>query len=389
MRRFVARQAVATSDHSTSTPPPPPPPSNAVASTSTSVDTNHLSDPDRPTTEETEGRKIRAELIQLRGTQVENERRIEELNLQNQELLKRCEEEEECHSKEREREKNLSETLAKELAEIRTEAYAQRKKLVEQVVELTEEVSVLRRNLELVIGTVQEEFCKTLEDQEHFNLELATKICEDEYDNLVSPRLGEITRVRSGALNMVYGETMDPFIDDFLNRTGLDANKTFLDAGCGIGNVVLRVAVKSLSKSIGIELDPVRASIARQYLARCTHRLDQMSIAHGQIEVLEGDLTSSAFLHLFQQSDVIFWPNAKFEGVTSLQDFQDQVLPTLMKAGAYVVMTVPLPGRAALAKRRRPRHRKLVERERRKVGDGWLSWKGPKENEVYGIYQAE
>ncbi|GAA5999618.1 hypothetical protein JCM5350_007880, partial [Sporobolomyces pararoseus] len=206
------------------------------------------------------------------------------------------------------------------------------------------------------------------------------------YRRVVSPKLDSIREWDASKLHSAYGEILPGFIDDITAQTGLKKGQLFLDAGAGVGNVVLRVAVLTGANTVGIELDPVRAQTAKTFTSLTLSVLDTLGVEHGQVCIVNADMTHPDQHSSFQTADVVFCNNAKFGDTPTLIQFQNSTLPHLLKDRSTLVTLVPLP----LPSKRQLRHGDprggYCKIRRRRIKKKWVSWKMASSKDEYGMY---
>jgi len=82
----------------------------------------------------------------------------------------------------------------------------------------------------------------------------------------------------------------------FVKRSIKESRPTsFLDAGCGMGNVMVEAYEVGFDKVVGIELDPITAAYARRMLDCFTHT---------EFEIIEGDIRKYT---KYGEHDVIYY----------------------------------------------------------------------------------
>ncbi|GAA5983802.1 hypothetical protein JCM5350_002401 [Sporobolomyces pararoseus] len=258
---------------------------------------------------------------------------------------------------------------------------------VEAVVIILESILKVYKKSKWVVGDVEENVARSAQNDSSM---LLRHVCDltikASYRRVVSPKLDVIREWDSSKLHSAYGEILPGFIDDITAQTGLKKGQLFLDAGAGVGNVVLRVAVLTGANTVGIELDPVRAQIANTFTSLALSVLDTLGVEHGQVSIVNADMTHSDQHLSFQTADVVFCNNAKFGDTPTLIQFQNSTLPQLLKDQSTLVTLVPLP----LPSQRQLRHGDprggYSKIQRRKIKKKWVSWKMASSKDEYGLY---
>jgi SAM-dependent methyltransferase len=139
------------------------------------------------------------------------------------------------------------------------------------------------------------------------------QILQESYDRLIKPKVHLLKRYLPFS-NSVYGELLPPFVDLIIKFTQLMAGSLFLDLGCGVGNVIVQVSLRTSCVSVGIELVPAVAALAREMMEQTLLRCHMWGVKCSHIEVQEGDmLASSKVAELIQHADAICVNNLAFD----------------------------------------------------------------------------
>lgn len=139
------------------------------------------------------------------------------------------------------------------------------------------------------------------------------RILQESYDRLIRPNAHMLTKYIPFS-NTVYGELMPPFVDRIIGLMQLTPDSLFLDLGCGVGNVITQVSLRTGCTSFGIELVPAVAELARNMMAQTLMRCAIWGMRCSHIEVEGGDmLTSKRVSELIQLADGILVNNQAFQ----------------------------------------------------------------------------
>ncbi|KAJ2789623.1 geranylgeranyl transferase type-1 subunit beta, partial [Coemansia linderi] len=110
--------------------------------------------------------------------------------------------------------------------------------------------------------------------------ELAIHVIEQIYNRIVAPTVGSLRQYKAFS-NNVYGEILPTLVNEFIDRTNITHTSTFVDLGCGIGNVVLQVAAQTGCNASGIEIMKVPARFAKRQACEFEHRMRLYKLRHG------------------------------------------------------------------------------------------------------------
>ncbi|KAJ2235194.1 Nucleosomal histone H3-Lys79 methylase [Coemansia sp. RSA 1722] len=168
--------------------------------------------------------------------------------------------------------------------------------------------------------------------------EVAVFVVEQVYSRVVAPTVGLLRQYKAFS-NNVYGEILPTLVSEFISRTGIDAASTFVDLGCGIGNVVLQVAAQTGCQASGIEIMKVPARFAQRQAREFEHRMRLYGLRHGAISIWRGDFCESADVQrVLPAADVLLVNNYAFDSALNqnlLQMFLD------LKDGARIISLRP------------------------------------------------
>ncbi|KAJ1723160.1 Nucleosomal histone H3-Lys79 methylase [Coemansia erecta] len=168
--------------------------------------------------------------------------------------------------------------------------------------------------------------------------DVAIHVIEQTYNRVVAPTVGLLRQYKAFS-NNVYGEILPTLVSELIGRTGITAESTFADLGCGIGNVVLQVAAQTGCRAHGIEIMEVPARFAQRQAREFAHRMRLYGLRHGAVSMLRGDFCESADVHrILPQVDVLLVNNYAFDSALNqnlLQMFLD------LKEGTRIISLKP------------------------------------------------
>ncbi|KAJ2004572.1 Nucleosomal histone H3-Lys79 methylase, partial [Coemansia thaxteri] len=175
-------------------------------------------------------------------------------------------------------------------------------------------------------------------DENSIPSEVAIHVIEQVYNRVVAPTVGLLRQYKAFS-NNVYGEILPTLVNEFISRTGITHRSTFVDLGCGIGNVVLQVAAQTGCDASGIEIMKVPARFAKRQAREFEHRMRLYKLRHGAVQVWRGDFCESASVQaLLPRADVLLVNNYAFDSTLNqnlLQLFLD------LREGAQIISLKP------------------------------------------------
>lgn len=141
---------------------------------------------------------------------------------------------------------------------------------------------------------------------------LVHRIIEETYQRCVGPKINVLKQYQAFSSN-VYGELTPAFVSNIIRLTGLHSECLFLDLGSGVGNVVLQCALQTGCRAYGIEQRRDTARIAGKQLEQVRLRARMWGVSMGEVELEEGDMTSSRKVdELMGKADVVLVNNYVF-----------------------------------------------------------------------------
>ncbi|KAJ2847982.1 hypothetical protein IWW36_003566 [Coemansia brasiliensis] len=175
-------------------------------------------------------------------------------------------------------------------------------------------------------------------DKSHVPSDLAIHIVEQTYNRIVAPTVDMLRQYKAFS-NNVYGEILPTLISEFIEHAKVTPESTFIDLGCGIGNVVLQVAAQTGCYAYGIEIMKVPARFATRQAQEFAKRMQLYNMGHRPVRIWHGDFCESAEVQrLLPQADVVLVNNYAFDSKLNqnlLQMFLD------LKEGTRIISLKP------------------------------------------------
>ncbi|PVV01166.1 hypothetical protein BB560_004424 [Smittium megazygosporum] len=114
--------------------------------------------------------------------------------------------------------------------------------------------------------------------------------------------------------NNVYGEINPVLVDEIIKKCKVGSSDLFLDLGCGIGNVVIQVAMQTGCKSVGVEVMDVPAFLGYEQEKEYNMRMRAFGLERGFVRILHEDfLESSLVSEVLKSATVILVNNHAFD----------------------------------------------------------------------------
>lgn len=122
---------------------------------------------------------------------------------------------------------------------------------------------------------------------------LQSQVWELAYMRAVKPHLHLLRAYKPGT-DAVYGELMPILIADIARVTGIDEHSVVLDLGCGIGNILIQLALLTGAFCWGIEYQNGVALLSRMLEVEAVHLMRLLGLPIlGKVEVCVGDMFKS------------------------------------------------------------------------------------------------
>ncbi|KAF9371388.1 Nucleosomal histone H3-Lys79 methylase [Podila verticillata] len=156
--------------------------------------------------------------------------------------------------------------------------------------------------------------------------DLVVHILQQVYSRTVAARASKLNQYEAFS-NNVYGEILPILTKEFIQKTKLNENKVFVDLGCGIGNVVLQVALQTGAESYGVEIMDTPAKFAKKQAKEFEARSRAYGLHHGKVTMIQGDFLDTPDLAgILARADVVLVNNYAFNSALNqslLQLFLD------------------------------------------------------------------
>ncbi|KAF9436721.1 Nucleosomal histone H3-Lys79 methylase [Entomortierella beljakovae] len=156
--------------------------------------------------------------------------------------------------------------------------------------------------------------------------DLVVHILQQVYSRTVASRASKLNQYEAFS-NNVYGEILPILTNEFIQRSKLNNTKVFVDLGCGIGNVVLQVALQTGAESYGVEIMDTPAKFAKKQAREFEARCRAYGLDHGSVTMIHGDFLDTPGLPgILARADVVLVNNYAFNSALNqslLQLFLD------------------------------------------------------------------
>ncbi|KAG0280076.1 Nucleosomal histone H3-Lys79 methylase [Linnemannia exigua] len=156
--------------------------------------------------------------------------------------------------------------------------------------------------------------------------DLVVHLLQQVYSRTVAARASKLNQYEAFS-NNVYGEILPILTKEFIQRTKMDETKVFVDLGCGIGNVVLQVALQTGAESYGVEIMDTPAKFAKKQAKEFEARTRAFGLRHGAVSMIHGDFLDTPNLAgILARADVVLVNNYAFNSALNqslLQLFLD------------------------------------------------------------------
>ncbi|KAF9282346.1 Nucleosomal histone H3-Lys79 methylase [Linnemannia elongata] len=156
--------------------------------------------------------------------------------------------------------------------------------------------------------------------------DMVVHLLQQVYSRTVAARASKLNQYEAFS-NNVYGEILPILTKEFIQRTKMDESKVFVDLGCGIGNVVLQVALQTGAESYGVEIMDTPAKFAKKQAREFEARTRAFGLNHGAVSMIHGDfLDTPGLAGILARADVVLVNNYAFNSALNqslLQLFLD------------------------------------------------------------------
>ncbi|CAI2189904.1 7205_t:CDS:2, partial [Funneliformis geosporum] len=147
--------------------------------------------------------------------------------------------------------------------------------------------------------------------------------------------LPNITKAKSFS-DATYGELQFALVEEMIQKAGINSNSTFIDLGCGIGNIVIHINARIGCDSYGVESNEARFDIADRQVNEYKGRMALWGLDQtGTVEVKKADFLNSDYvIRLLRKADIVLTNNYAFTSSTN------EALTRLfldMKKGAKII----------------------------------------------------
>ncbi|OLY80481.1 Histone-lysine N-methyltransferase, H3 lysine-79 specific [Smittium mucronatum] len=102
--------------------------------------------------------------------------------------------------------------------------------------------------------------------------EISNHILGQIYNRCVSEHVDKLRNYRAFS-NNVYGEVNPILVSEFIKKCKITHNDVFVDLGCGIGNVVIQMAIQAGCPSYGVEIMDIPAYLAQSQVVEYNQRM--------------------------------------------------------------------------------------------------------------------
>jgi len=166
----------------------------------------------------------------------------------------------------------------------------------------------------IALVAINERFCNlspSLTEKSRIE-EVQDRILKETYQRLVEPNVHLLRKYRPFS-NNVYGELLPPFVDIILDNTNLQSSSMFIDLGCGVGNIVTQVCLRTGCAGYGVEIMTDAAKLAGDMVKQTVLRCHMWGIQCSQMEIEQGDmLKNNKIIELIPCADVVCVNNKLF-----------------------------------------------------------------------------
>ncbi|EEB95061.1 hypothetical protein MPER_06028, partial [Moniliophthora perniciosa FA553] len=168
---------------------------------------------------------------------------------------------------------------------------------------------------------------------------LQSLVAHQSYDRCVRPKHRILEHGYKAFSPETYGELLPDFVDKILeDHCCLDAQKVVVDLGCGVGNVIAQISLKTGCEAYGIEIREQTVEVANTLVREVNIRSKIWGFTPGKITVLAGDmLTHPDMRRILACADLIICNNRIFGETLNQAIFE--LLRSTVKTSATIVST--------------------------------------------------
>ncbi|OMJ20370.1 Histone-lysine N-methyltransferase, H3 lysine-79 specific [Smittium culicis] len=143
--------------------------------------------------------------------------------------------------------------------------------------------------------------------------EISNHIFNQIYNRCVGEHVDKLRNYRAFS-NNVYGEVNPILVNEFIKKCKISHNDIFVDLGCGIGNVVIQVAIQTGCASYGVEVMDTPASLAQLQVNEYNLRMKSYNLKRGIAHITHGDFLEDQFaINILKSATVVLVNNHAFD----------------------------------------------------------------------------
>ncbi|OMJ21098.1 Histone-lysine N-methyltransferase, H3 lysine-79 specific [Smittium culicis] len=143
--------------------------------------------------------------------------------------------------------------------------------------------------------------------------EISNHIFNQIYNRCVGEHVDKLRNYRAFS-NNVYGEVNPILVNEFIKKCKITHNDVFVDLGCGIGNVVIQVAIQTGCASYGVEVMDTPASLAQLQVNEYNLRMKSYNLKRGIAHITHGDFLEDQFaINILKSASVVLVNNHAFD----------------------------------------------------------------------------
>ncbi|TIA88847.1 hypothetical protein E3P99_02367 [Wallemia hederae] len=122
--------------------------------------------------------------------------------------------------------------------------------------------------------------------------ELWMHICNQTYQRVIGPKVHDLRNYEAFSSN-IYGEIMPSFVAHLAQRLKIGPQRSFIDLGAGVGNLVLQMSLATGCSSFGVEQMAIPAELAFLQLSEGRARSSLYGYKTGEMDFEAGDFCNS------------------------------------------------------------------------------------------------